>query len=171
MGCKQLYRRKWWNVSYFPEVCCLFLYSHNSIAQYLLSSYYYYIIYSVTIEYTNKWYVNQEEQICQQDCLEDPSSPTCGGAVESWNGLYGSVEACCTHKLYWVSPSTCVQQSALQSVTGTEKWYVDWILQKCVKDCDSGEGCGGLAMTFNTLYEDVDICCSMIFWKDRSECL
>jgi hypothetical protein len=39
-----------------------------------------------------------------------------------------------------------------------------------VKDCDSGENCGGLAAVYNTLFEDVDDCCSKIFWKKRSEC-
>jgi hypothetical protein len=126
---------------------------------------------TVTIEYTNKWYVSQDEQICQQDCLEDPSAPTCGGAVEAWNGLYDSVEACCAYKLYWIPSATCVHQSILKPVTGTKKWYVDWVLQKCVKDCDSGDSCGGLAKTFNTLYDDVEICCGKLFWKDRSKCV
>jgi len=93
---------------------------------YTLSSY----ITRVTIKYTNKWYVNQEEQLCQQDCLEDPSAPTCGGAVEAWNGLYDSAEACCAYKLYWIPSATCVKQSMLQPVTGSKKWYVDWVLQK-----------------------------------------
>jgi hypothetical protein len=92
--------------------------------------------YSVTIEYTNKWYVNQDEQICQQDCLEDPSAPTCGGAVEAWNGLYDSAEACCAYKLYWIPSATCVHQSMLKPVTGTKKWYVDWVLQK-VRGCSN----------------------------------
>ena len=74
--------------------------------------------------------MNQDEEVCQQDCLEDPSSPTCGGAVESWNSLYDTAEACCAYKLFWLSPSTCVQQSLLQEATGSEKWYVDWVLQK-----------------------------------------
>ncbi|KAL3787819.1 hypothetical protein ACHAWO_012291 [Cyclotella atomus] len=59
----------------------------------------------------------------------------------------------------------------LQPVTGTKKWYVDWVMQKRVKDCESGDNCGGLAKTFSTLYDDVEICCSKLFWKDRSTCL
>jgi hypothetical protein len=138
--------------------------------------------------------VNQEEQLCQQDCLEDSSAPTCGGAVEAWNGLYDSAEACCAYKLYWIPSATCAKQSMLQPVTGSKKWYVDWVLQKvrfysiivtdchlylsymiffpqCVKDCESGGNCGGLAKTFNTLYDDVENCCSQLFWKDRSKCV
>lgn len=82
------------------------------------------------VEYTNKWYVNQETQTCQQDCLQDPSSPTCGGAVETWNDLYDTAEACCAYKLHWLPSASCAQQSLLQTVNGSEKWYVDWVLQK-----------------------------------------
>ena len=117
--------------------------------------------------------------------------------MEAWNGLYDSAEACCAYKLYWIPSATCVKQSMLQPVTGSKKWYVDWVLQKvrldsiidtdynlclfifsymtffpqCVRDCENGDNCGGLAKTYNTLYDDVEICCSMLFWKDRSKCV
>jgi hypothetical protein len=126
---------------------------------------------TVTIEYTKKWCVNQNEQICQQDCLEDPASPTCGGAVESWNRLHGTVEDCCAHKLYWLPSTACVQLSLVQDVAGSELWYVDWVLQKCVKDCENGDKCGGLAAVYNRLYDDADGCCNMLFWIERSDCI
>jgi hypothetical protein len=94
----------------------------------------YFCLYSVTIPYTNKWYVNQDEQICQQDCLEDPASPACGGAVDSWNGLHDTAEDCCARKLYWLPSNACVQKSRGQAVTGSNKWYVDWVLEK-VSSC------------------------------------
>ena len=85
---------------------------------------------SFAVEYTNKWYVNQDEQICQQDCIEGAPSSTCGGHAESWNTLYDTPDLCCAHKLYWLPQTVCVQKSLMQSVTGSEKWYVDWVLQK-----------------------------------------
>ena len=86
--------------------------------------------FSFTVEFTNKWYVNQDEEVCQQDCLEESSSSTCGGPVESWNTLYDTPELCCIYKLFWVPSTACVQKSLKQSVTGSNKWYVDWVQQK-----------------------------------------
>lgn len=86
--------------------------------------------YSFTVEFTNKWYVNQDQQICQQDCLEEASSSTCGGHVQSWNTLYDTPDLCCAHKLWWMPQTVCVQKSLLQSLTGSNAWYVDWVLQK-----------------------------------------
>ena len=88
------------------------------------------LFYRFTVEFSNKWYVNQDEQICQQDCPEEASSSTCGGQVQSWNTLYDTPDSCCAHKLYWIPQAACAQKSLLQSVTGSDKWYVDWVLQK-----------------------------------------
>ena len=155
----------------------------------------------VTLTFTNKWYANQDDEICKQDCQEDPSSPTCGGNPNgSWDHLYDTPELCCTHKLSWVPSNTCVQKSLSQTVTGSRKWYVDWTMlkvsshilvdcrpcndilqvhsltfciwfcQQCVKDCENGANCGGFAKN-TALFDDVDICCGFLFWKDRSECV
>lgn len=90
-----------------------------------------FIHHRITLTFGNKWYANQDDEMCKQDCLEGPSSPTCGGSPRgSWDHLYDMPELCCAHKLSWVPSTTCMQKSLSQPVTGSLKWYVDWIMLK-----------------------------------------
>ena len=45
------------------------------------------------------------------------------------------------------------------------------LMMQCTKDCENGDDCGGLASSHNMLFDNLDNCCSMLFWKDRSECV
>jgi hypothetical protein len=52
----------------------------------------------------------------------------------------------------------------------TINYYQQNYLQ-CVKDCENGDKCGGLAAVYNRLYDDADGCCNMLFWIERSVCI
>ena len=57
---------------------------------------------------SNKWYVNYETSSCVQDC--EGNAP-CGGLAESWETLHTSATECCSQKLSWVNPTTCLNDS------------------------------------------------------------
>jgi len=123
---------------------------------------------------TGKWYVNHEKMICQMDCPEGGSvpDPKCGGLANTWNTLYESAATCCEQKLSWIPPATCEAESGLTTLVGTSKWYVDWKLEKCVKDCagSSEANCGGLAERWDITYGSVSECCERISHIPRRDC-
>ena len=56
--------------------------------------------------------------------------------------------------------------------TGTNKWYMNWTAgQKCVQDCKSGGDCGGLAHTWDELYDTKADCCKTKTWVPLKDCL
>jgi len=120
---------------------------------------------------TNKWYVNHQEGICQQDCPEEGGVP-CGGLVDQWNKLFDTAAACCKDKLYWIASPTCESVSTLSPVAGTSEWYVDWSLKKCVKDCadSSDANCGGIASPSDPPYGSSSECCDRIWYIEREQC-
>jgi len=120
---------------------------------------------------TETWYVNQKDEICQQDCPTSAGA-TCGGNAKKWDTLYPTVESCCENKLGYISSSVCVAQSTGGTAVGTGYWYTDWVAQKCVKDCETGSDpdCGGLASAWDKLDAQLSVCCSRLFWVDASEC-
>ncbi len=52
------------------------------------------------------------------------------------------------------------------------KWYTDWATNACVEDCEEGSSCGGMAMSYDQLYEDNKSCCKFpgMQWREY-ECL
>lgn len=124
---------------------------------------------------TGKWYVNHQDQICQQDCAE--AGGTCGGLAKPHDTLYDTPAACCAEKLSWIVTSTCEVHSTLSTSTGvtavgTNQWYIDWWLEKCVKDCDESldPSCGGLAKRWDELFGSSSECCDRIAYIERAEC-
>jgi len=126
---------------------------------------------SVSEQATNKWYVNHQEEICEQDCAKE-NGGSCGGLAKPWDTLHDSASACCEAKLPWLVSSTCEAQSNLVNTVGTSHWYVDWEIEKCVKDCDnsSDDNCGGLAKNWDDLYVSSSACCERIWYVDEDEC-
>mmetsp|Transcript_23728 Transcript_23728/g.43605 ORF Transcript_23728/g.43605 Transcript_23728/m.43605 type:complete len:228 (-) Transcript_23728:178-861(-) len=121
---------------------------------------------------TGSWYANHQKEICQQDCAKESDGP-CGGLAKSWNTLYETADTCCTEIFSWVTSSTCEARSTLTTVVGTSQWYVDWTLEKCVKDCNdsSDANCGGLAKSWDKLYgSSTTECCERIWYIERDEC-
>ena len=57
---------------------------------------------------------------------------------------------------------------------GTSKWYVFYSggSQKCVQDCKSGGECGGLANSWDELYDSKTECCKeKDQWTPLKDCL
>lgn len=119
---------------------------------------------SVTSTGSLKWYFDGD--ICTQDCREDGA--LCGGFANSWNELFDTASACCAGKLSWIPRSTCVAQSTKTAVASSGQWFVDWSLEKCVKDCDNSADvdCGGIANTWDQLHASSGACCERIWYVD-----
>lgn len=79
------------------ETCCKKYYSWN-----------YEACMGSTATGSSEWYVDWNLSICVQDCV---GSAPCGGLAETWDSLYTSAAACCSGKLSWVDPDTCVSES------------------------------------------------------------
>jgi len=90
---------------------------------------------------------------------------------EYW--LDSDIEACCERHYNWVF-SDCISLSGgSSSSTATGNWYVDWSMEKCVKDCSdsSDANCGGFAKTWDALYSTSSDCCEKRLWYiERDEC-
>lgn len=127
---------------------------------------------STSTSATFKWYVNHHEEVCQQDCPEVASKASCGGLAKTWDQLYESVTACCEDRVSWIPSSSCESKSLGMSIVGTSLWYPDFVLEKCVKDCeDSADpSCKGFAKSWDDLYSTSSECCDRLWWVDRSEC-
>ena len=78
---------------------------------------------------TGKWYANHNRETCLQDCPEDMGG-SCGGLADTWDELYSTAANCCDSQLSWIAPSVCEARSTLTIVIGTQKWFVDWRLEK-----------------------------------------
>ena len=66
-----------------------------------------------------------------------------------WHGL--------TRKWWWSAP---------YQFDGTDRWYVSYTHNKCVKDCPvGGSQCGGVITdSYVTLFDDANTCCSQKMW-------
>ena len=128
---------------------------------------------------TNQFYVDYYSDSCVQSCHDDTPGLNCGGLAPSWKELFDTADDCCNAKLFWVQSAKCIADSTLTSVAaisdqGSGDWYVDWIRQKCVKDCQKNSGdssCGGLAKRWDELYSSASACCSsQLSYKDAEDC-
>lgn len=116
-----------------------------------------------------EWYVHGE--VCRQDCAEGSSS-TCGGFAEPWNELFSSASACCENRLPWITNTVCEARSTNSAVTGSNLWFVDWTINKCVRDCDdaSDQDCGGIANSWDHLHPSASACCQQLWYIERAGC-
>jgi len=120
---------------------------------------------------TSDWYVNNMNEICQQDCLEQ-SGGSCGGLVPSWKDLHKTAASCCENTLAWIPGAMCVARSQLTTYSGTSKWYADGNLQRCVQDCVGGAPCGGLLESWVEAFDSPNDCCSTkLWWLERKSCI
>mmetsp|Transcript_2056 Transcript_2056/g.3233 ORF Transcript_2056/g.3233 Transcript_2056/m.3233 type:complete len:181 (-) Transcript_2056:1538-2080(-) len=91
-------------------------------------------------------------------CLNDGKMPGYMRIMETYTDP--SLSACCERWFSW-DKHTCNGNGAI----GSSEWYVDWILEKCVKDCyDSSDAdCGGFAKSWDERYgSSQDACCDQI---------
>ena len=126
---------------------------------------------------TGEWYVDYQLEACVTDCPKS-SGATCGGVVSSAHViLHASADACCADKLGWVPSANCVAGStnSAVAVTGSNDWYADHKLGKCVQDCKdtSNASCGGLAKGWDETFNSAGACCSAKLWwlEKRSDCI
>ena len=122
-----------------------------------------------TVTGSLEWYVHGE--VCKQDCPEGSSS-TCGGFAKPWHELFSSVSACCENRLPWITSSVCEARSTNSAIAGSNLWFVDWTIDKCVRDCDdpSDQECGGIANKWDHLHHSSSACCQQLWYVGRAEC-
>ena len=90
--------------------------------------------------------------------------------------MHPSRQACCDSDAA-ATLSGCV--SSVSAAGGAdapaEKFYVDWIHQRCVKNCPEDPGdvaCGGIAnQSWMKLFGDVEECCDALHYIERAECV
>lgn len=127
--------------------------------------------------YSNKFYVDYSSSSCKQDCAS-ASSTNCGGHPSDKSiQMFTTAALCCSNKLSYLNQAACTSKSTTgttASVTGSGKWYVDWAISKCVKDCPTGSDteCGGLAESWESAeYTSWSTCCSSrLSWIKRELC-
>jgi hypothetical protein len=125
--------------------------------------------------YTGKFYVDYADNACKQDC--PTGTANCGGNPSDKSiQMFEDADTCCANKLSYLNKATCVAKSngVASAAVGSGKWYVDWSISKCVKDCaDSADTeCGGLAENWeNADYSDWGACCAArLNWVKDEDC-
>jgi len=89
-----------------------------------------------------------------ETCLQGQAPTYMELDPESW--LYDTLEGCCERYYSGWNKNRCI------NVRGSGLWYVSHLLEKCVTDCEEGQGatCGGLANPFSdNLFADPRSCC------------
>ena len=75
--------------------------------------------------------------------------------------MFDELEDCCDTNYPW-DLATCLGASA---AAASDKWFVDYSLDKCVKECVGDEPCGGLIDgSWVDLFESQSECCSKKVW-------
>ena len=112
----------------------------------------------------NKFWADKTNAKCEDDSVvptEDLSM-----------ALYDSIEDCCLHGLSWLSKGACFSASGMDMTElGSNKYYIDYVNEHCVQDCDCPSPCGGLTQHWDILYDNADQCCDNIWWVSKSDCL
>ena len=94
-------------------------------------------------------------------CHDDSVVPTEDLTI----AIYGSIEDCCLYGLSWLSKGECLAASGMELTgLGSNKFYVDWVNDICVKDCIGSAPCGGLKQEWEWLYDTKEECCKKIWW-------
>jgi len=133
---------------------------------------------------TDKWFKHEDGDRCAKHCTTTTTANTateaasCGIPSDASSPYYDTTQECCTAELDYLNMETCTELSEkggiLSDLVGTDEYYVDWIRQKCVKNCPVGSavGCGGIAGgNWVGLHPDVDACCGDLHYVDRNDCV
>eukprot|EP00970_Alexandrium_tamarense_P010655 scaffold2189_cov204-Alexandrium_tamarense.AAC.1 len=92
-------------------------------------------------------------------CVNDGEAPDYITQAAS-TFMFEDLEDCC-EKYYWWNMAECLGSAAN---AGSNKYYADYRLSKCVKDCTDSD-CGGLVGgVWDELYDDMSVCCAEKFW-------
>jgi len=109
----------------------------------------------------------------QSICVNDTNVPDHMRANPSqW--VYSDVKSCCERHYSWAYNGCIVDSDSDGTITalGTNKWYVNYQKQVCKQDCFEGsDACGGLAKTWDKLFNTAADCCSIkLHWVDSKTC-
>ncbi|KAL7539345.1 hypothetical protein ACHAXR_009202, partial [Thalassiosira sp. AJA248-18] len=87
--------------------------------------------------------------------------------------LYNDVETCCENYYHW-DYNDCIAGSGGSSTSSaTGKWFVNHLEEICHQDCPSSGNvtCGGLANSWDELYDSAfDCCSSQLSWLRPTDC-
>mmetsp|Transcript_16446 Transcript_16446/g.34378 ORF Transcript_16446/g.34378 Transcript_16446/m.34378 type:complete len:162 (-) Transcript_16446:100-585(-) len=84
--------------------------------------------------------------------------------------MFDTMDGCCA-KFYSWGYNTCMG-IVTTPAPPSNKWYVNDVTSRCVKDClEGGDLCGGLVPESKTLYDTVDACCARITWVPSNVCI
>lgn len=123
-------------------------------------------------ESTSKFYADQQNRVCKQDCPEGSGRLCAGSPTDFSEPLFTDVDTCCSTRLSWLSEHLCKQTPA--SEAGSDEYYIKWSFCNCVKNCvtSNGPGCGGLAESYDVLYSNSGACCAQPFfsWIEPGDC-
>jgi len=102
-------------------------------------------------------------------CIKDTEMP----AEDLDVPIYNSASECCKASIHWVSVAECVATSGGNPAVaqGTGQFFVDWVTEQCVQDCEGPSPCGGTVKSWEELYDTENACCEMIPWIDQEECV
>jgi hypothetical protein len=103
-------------------------------------------------------------------CVLDSVTP----AQDLSISVYNSTAACCEEGVHWLTEAECLTASGdSAAVTSTNKFFVDWKHEKCIKDCEGSAPCAGagVAQSWDELFETTSACCDRISWVPREECV
>ena len=117
--------------------------------------------------FTDKWYADEGSGVCHQHCAEADGEPCAGNPTVKSSKLYADAATCCSSAVGWVNPDKCAQTAV--ALTGTDDYYIDWTIGRCVKNCDESLGgdCGGIAENYNALFGTLDECCEQPHFLGR----
>ncbi|KAL7503822.1 hypothetical protein ACHAXN_001894 [Cyclotella atomus] len=78
-----------------------------------------------------------------------------------------SLEECCETNHQYIL-NTCLGISS--SSSGFTKWYINFNTWECVQDCDGASPCGGLANSWDVMYDTRQTCCGERKWWNLASC-
>ncbi|EJK65972.1 hypothetical protein THAOC_13128 [Thalassiosira oceanica] len=111
------------------------------------------------------WYPDWEGS--DDTCKNDGNEPEYMALnFDAW--MHSSKQACCDANFGWML-NECLGSSA----STTDKWFMDWDLHKCKRDCAVGTGasCGGRAESWDELFDTRSACCSNKAAWNPTDCL
>jgi len=114
-----------------------------------------------TLTGEDNWYVSYDLEACSKDCPIDPSTPECRGVIgKGTKTRYATEVACCGAQLSYIIPGLCQANSLGEEYTGSDLFYVDDSEHICLKDCETGDLCGGiLTQSSRRTYDTIAECC------------
>lgn len=95
-------------------------------------------------------------------CLDDGNIPTYMLNDQRWY-LSTTLRQCCERHFHY-NINACLGTS----YGGSDKWYVKFDARTCAKDCVGASPCGGIAASWDELFDSKEKCCeTKMFWDIR----